>query len=81
MENMKLVTWRNEGREDFVDCFISPTDQVELFQKELTEEGATDIRVYKIIQVKICYGLFRKDQKRFYFTGFLRGQKFAIDLL
>lgn len=50
MENMKLVTWRNEGREDFVDCAISPADQVELFQKELTEEGLTDIQIYTIIQ-------------------------------
>ena len=49
MENEKLVTWRNEGREDFVDCAISPEDQVQLFQKELTEEGATDIQVHKII--------------------------------
>ena len=39
MENMKLVTWRNEGREDFIDCAISPKDQTELFQKELIEEG------------------------------------------
>ena len=50
MENMKLVTWRNEGNLEFVDCIISPTDQVELFKKELTEEGATDIHIYTIIQ-------------------------------
>ena len=49
MENTKLVTWRNEGREDFVDCAISPVDQVELFRRELTAEGATDIQVHKII--------------------------------
>ena len=48
MENMKLVTWRNERNLEFVDCAISPTDQVELFQKELTEEGLTDIRIYTI---------------------------------
>lgn len=49
MENMKLVTWRNEGNPEFVDCAISPADQVELFQKELAEEGITDIRIYTIV--------------------------------